>query len=68
MDDDTRRWAALILTVIGLGWFFRVEIIRGNSRDDSHRMFWLHLTAPVVAIVCMGIALWLLLGMERFRR
>ena len=68
MDDGWRRVVCLILMAAGLVWWFGVELYRENSRDHSRRMFWLHLTAPIVSILLSGIGLWLVLGSSRFQR
>jgi hypothetical protein len=68
MTDDTRRRLSLICTVVGLAWWFGVEVWRGRSQEHSERVFWLHLTAPVVAIVLLLVAIWLLANTDRVRR
>ncbi|MBA3313345.1 MAG: hypothetical protein M3552_14860 [Planctomycetota bacterium] len=59
--SDIRLWLALGLLAFGVGWVVVVGIYRGWSRDHSTRMFWLHLTAPVVCIVLELLALWVIL-------
>lgn len=54
------RLVPLLLAAIGLGWWIGVEVWRGRSQDHSARVFWLHLTAPLVAIVLQAVAIWLL--------
>lgn len=68
MLDDPRLLAALGMWGAGLGWWVGVECWRGRSREHSARMFWLHLTAPVVAIVLMAMAIGLVVTSERYRK
>ena len=68
MTDDTRLILACALAVAAIGWWFGVETYRGFSQDHSARLFWLHLTAPVVAIGLMLVAIWLLINTERLRK
>ena len=68
MTDDTRVAVGTLLFVLGFGWFLGVEVHRKFTRNDSPRLFWLHLTAPLVAIVLMLVALWLVINTDRIRR
>jgi hypothetical protein len=68
MLDDPRFLVALGCAVAGLGWWFGVEFWRGVSREHSARVFWLHLTAPPVAIVLMTTAIGLVATSDRFRK
>lgn len=53
-------WLAVGLAATGMAWWLGVELWRGRSQEHSARVFWLHLTAPLVAIVLMAAAIWLL--------
>jgi hypothetical protein len=64
MTDDTRYLVAISCFVLGLAWWLGEKVWRCFSREDSARMFWIHLTAPLVGIILMGAALWLF-SMER---
>ncbi len=68
MTDGTRRVLATVLAFVGLAWVVGVDVWRGRSREHSARVFWLHLTAPLVAIVLTLLALWLLINTDRVRR
>lgn len=68
MTDGTRQLVAGILASCGLAWWLGVEVWRGRSQEHSPRVFWLHLTAPLVAIVLFLAAIWLLGHVERLRR
>jgi uncharacterized protein YlaI len=68
MTDDTRQLLATVCGMVGLAWWLGVEVWRGVSRKDSARVFWIHLTAPIIAIILMAAALWLLISAERVRR
>lgn len=68
MTDHTRIMLSGVLFVLALAWCFGVEVYRGCSRNHSAWLFWLHLSAPVVAIVLQLIGLWLLLRTERLWR
>jgi hypothetical protein len=67
MLGDWRYWLSILLAGAGLVWWLGVEVYRGRSQEHSARMFWLHLTAPVVAIVLLLVAVWLALGSERVK-
>ena len=68
MTDGTRQVLSLSCVLVGLSWFFGVEVWRGWSQEHSARVFWLHLTAPVVAIVLTILAIWLLIDTDLLRR
>lgn len=57
MDHHTRLLIGFGLGVLGFAWFVVIKVWRGRSRDHSARMFWLHLTAPLVAIVLLVVGL-----------
>jgi hypothetical protein len=59
VDDRTQLVVAAILIALGLAWLITISIWRSYSLEQSARMFWLHLTAPLVAILFMlaGLAL-----------
>ena len=68
MTDTTRQILAFALAVAGLAWFLWVETWRGRSTEHSARVFWLHLTAPLVAILLLVLAIWLLINTDAIRR
>lgn len=68
MTDYQRQVICFALWVVGMGWFLGVKLYRGNSQDHSRRMFWLHLTAPMIAIVLMTVALVVMVGSDRFQK
>ncbi|MGL4424396.1 MAG: hypothetical protein ACRCZF_27320 [Gemmataceae bacterium] len=51
-----------VLCVLALGWWVGVEVYRGCSQNHSARLFWLHLTAPWIAITLLVVALGLLVS------
>lgn len=57
MDHHTRLLIGFGLGVMGFAWFVVIKVWRGQSRDHSARMFWLHLTAPLVAMVLLVVGL-----------
>ncbi len=46
--------------VLGVAWWIVIEVIRGRSKSQSKGLWWLHITAPLVAVVCLGFGIWLL--------
>lgn len=60
MSETWRQALSLAFAVTGLGWWLGIEVWRGWSEEHSPRVFWLHLTAPWVAIVLLLVAIWLL--------
>ena len=68
MTEDIRPILSGILFLAGLGWFVAVDLYRGRTQGDSHWLFWLHLSAPVVASVLMILALWLTIGNVRMKQ
>jgi hypothetical protein len=68
VSDSSRRVLALILAAVAFGWWLGVEVWRGSTQEHSARAFWLHLTAPLVAIVLLLAAIWLLVNTEKLRR
>jgi hypothetical protein len=61
-----RLVVSVALCVAAFGWWLGVELWRGVSQKSSSRMFWLHVTAPMVAIVLLSAAFVILAGPERF--
>ena len=68
MSEGTRMILTGVSAVVGLGWFLGVEVWRGRTQDHSPKVFWLHLTAPLVAIVFLLVAIVLLINSERIQR
>ena len=68
MSEPTRMLLAGVATVLGLGWFLAVEVWRGRTQDNSSKVFWLHLTAPLVAILFLVVAMVLMLNSDRVQR
>ena len=68
MTEDIRPILSGGLFLAGLGWFVAVDLYRGRTQRDSHWLFWLHLTAPVVASVFMILALWMMIGSLRMKQ
>ncbi len=50
------------LRFIGLGvaWWIVIEVIRSRSGSQSKGLWWLHITAPLVAVACIGVGIWLM--------
>lgn len=46
--------------VLGLAWWILIEVIRSRSQSRSKGLWWLHVTAPVVTVLCVGLGLWLI--------
>jgi hypothetical protein len=65
MDEGTRVGLSIAFAVVGFGWWIGVGVWRGVSREHSARMFWLHLTSPLVGIALNPVAICLLLGSDR---
>jgi hypothetical protein len=65
MSDGTRLLVSGVLFVAAFAWYFGVEIWRGRSQEHSARVFWLHLTAPLIAIALLLVAIWVLVNTER---
>jgi hypothetical protein len=59
VDDSTRVAIGGVLFVAGFAWFAVIKVWRFFSLEHSARMFWLHLTAPVVgsALMLAGVLL-----------
>ncbi len=45
---------------LGIAWWIVIEVIRGRSQSQSRGLWWLHITAPLVAVACIGLGIWLL--------
>ena len=46
--------------LLGVAWWVIIEVIRGRSHSHSRGLWWLHITAPLVTVVCVGLGIWLL--------
>jgi len=46
--------------VLGVAWWIVIEVIRGRSESQSKGLWWLHITAPLVAAVAVGLGIWLI--------
>jgi len=68
MTDSARQLFALACAAASLGWWFGLVVWRGRSQEHSARVFWLHRTAPPVAIALMAVAIWLLVNTQRIQR
>ena len=55
MNDRTQYLLALF--VAGFAWFAAIRVWRFFSLEHSRRMFWLHLTAPIIGSVLMVVGL-----------
>ena len=53
-------WPGLRFIALGIAWWVFVEVIRSRSRSHSKALWWLHVTAPLVAAACVGVGIWLL--------
>ncbi len=46
--------------VLGAAWWIVIEVIRSRSQSQSKGLWWLHITAPLVAAVCVALGIWLI--------
>ena len=47
------------IVVLGVAWWIVIEVIRSRSQSNSKGLWWLHVTAPLVTILCTGVGIWL---------
>jgi hypothetical protein len=48
--------------VLGVAWWVIIEVVRSRSEalSKSKGLWWLHVTAPLVAVACVGLGVWLI--------
>ena len=46
--------------VLGATWWIVIEVIRSRSESQAKVLWWLHITAPLVAVACLGLGIWLI--------
>ena len=46
--------------VLGVAWWVVIEVVRSRSQSQSKGLWWLHITAPLVAVACVGLGIWLI--------
>ncbi|MHC4514260.1 MAG: hypothetical protein ACYTGW_11955 [Planctomycetota bacterium] len=46
--------------VFGIVWWIVIEVVRGRQKSHSRSLWWLHVTAPLVALACIGLGIWLI--------
>jgi hypothetical protein len=66
VEVHTRLIISAAIGIAAFGWWLGVDLWRGDSQKSSNRMFWLHVTAPMVAIVLLSASFVILAGPERF--
>ena len=67
MSDLLKFSTAGLMVVLGLSWWVVIEVWRGRSASNHPRMFWLYLTAPLIAIILVLISIWLILETDYIR-